>query len=215
MYGVRFSGQITKHISSSPESISTVKHGGGSIKLWGCFSATGTEKLIRTEGRMDDAEYINIRVQNPFQSATDLRLGWRFTFKQDNDHKHTVKATLERFKGRHLNVLEWPNQSPDINLIKSLWSDLKIVVYQRNASNLMELEQFFLEERGKIPVARCGKPTETYPKGLAEIICSKKWLYNLKGVNSSAHWSFLLFCPFCLLLHNKIKKITSVVGKFL
>jgi len=27
--------------------IPTVKHGGGNIMLWGCFSAKGTRKLIR------------------------------------------------------------------------------------------------------------------------------------------------------------------------
>jgi hypothetical protein len=38
-------------------------------------------------------------------SSRDLRLGRRFTFQQDNDPKHTTKATLEWFKGKLLNVL--------------------------------------------------------------------------------------------------------------
>ena len=80
-----------------------------------------------------------------------MRLGRRFTFQQDNDPKLTAKATLERFKGKHLNVLEWPSQSPDLNPIENLWYDLKISVHQRNPSNLKELEQFSLEELAKIP----------------------------------------------------------------
>lgn len=32
--------------------ISTTKHGGGSITLWGCFLSAGTEKLVRVKGRM-------------------------------------------------------------------------------------------------------------------------------------------------------------------
>ena len=78
--------------------IPTVKHGGGSIMLWRCFSSAGTGKLSRIEGIMDAAKYRVILEGNLFQSSRDLRLGRRFTFQQDNDPKHTAKATLEWFK---------------------------------------------------------------------------------------------------------------------
>ncbi len=32
--------------------IPTVKHGGGSTMLWGCFSAAGTGRLVRIEGKI-------------------------------------------------------------------------------------------------------------------------------------------------------------------
>ncbi|MGH0118219.1 UNVERIFIED_CONTAM: hypothetical protein FKN15_050814 [Acipenser sinensis] len=69
--------------------------------LWGCFSSAGTGKLVRIEGMMDGAKYREILEGNLFQSSRDLRLGRRFTFQQDNDPKHTAKATLEWFKGKH------------------------------------------------------------------------------------------------------------------
>ena len=37
--------------------IPTVKHGGGSIILWGCFSSAGTAALVRIEWKMDGAKY--------------------------------------------------------------------------------------------------------------------------------------------------------------
>ena len=69
--------------------------------------------------------------------------------------------------------MEWLSQSPDLNPIEILWYDLKIAVHQRNPSNLKELEQFYLEEWEKIPVARCSKLIETYPKRLAAVIAAK------------------------------------------
>ncbi len=72
--------------------IPTVTHGGGSIMLWGCFSATGTGRLVRTEGKMDAEKYRAVLSENLFQSALDLWLGWRFTFQQDNDPKQEVAS---------------------------------------------------------------------------------------------------------------------------
>ena len=66
----------------------------------------GMVKLVRIEGMMDGPKYREILEGNLFQSSRDLRLGRRYTFQQDNDPKHTAKATLEWFKGNHLNVLE-------------------------------------------------------------------------------------------------------------
>ena len=78
--------------------IPTVNHGGGSIMLWGCFSSAGTGKLVRTEGKMDGAKYRAILEENLMESAKDLRLGRRFIFQQDNDPKHTARATMEWFR---------------------------------------------------------------------------------------------------------------------
>ncbi|KAK6298276.1 hypothetical protein J4Q44_G00313310 [Coregonus suidteri] len=44
--------------------IPTVKHGGGNIIHWGCFSAKGTGRLHRIEGRMGGAMYREILANN-------------------------------------------------------------------------------------------------------------------------------------------------------
>ena len=87
--------------------------------LWGCFSAAGTGRLVRIEGRMNRAKYREIH-DELLQSAQVLRLGRQFTLQQDNDPKHTAKTTQEWLWDKCLNVLEWPSQSLDVSPIEPL-----------------------------------------------------------------------------------------------
>ena len=82
------------HVWSKPDTITTVKHGGGSIMLWGCFSVAGTGRLVRIEENMNRAKYREILDENLLQGTQDLRLGRRFTFQQDNNPKHRAKTSL-------------------------------------------------------------------------------------------------------------------------
>ncbi|KAG2468725.1 TCB1 transposase, partial [Polypterus senegalus] len=153
--------------------IPTVKHGGGSIMLRGCFSAAGTGRLFRIKGKMTAAMYRDILDENLLHSALDLRLGRRIIFQQDNDPKHTAKLSKEWRQDNSVNVLEWPSQSPDLNLIEHLWRDLKMAVHRRFPSNLMELERCYQEEWVKLAKDRCAKLVASYSKRLEAVIAAK------------------------------------------
>ena len=62
----------TAHHTSN--TISTMKHGGGSIMLWDCFSVAGAGRLIRIEGTINGAKYRQILEEYLLQSAKVLRL---------------------------------------------------------------------------------------------------------------------------------------------
>ncbi|KAG2459911.1 TCB1 transposase, partial [Polypterus senegalus] len=153
--------------------IPTVKHGGGSIMLWGCFSAAGTGRLVRIKGNMTAAMYRVILDENLLQSALDLRLGRWFIFQQDNDPKHTAKISKEWLQDNSVNVLEWPSQSPDFNPIEHLWRDLKMAVHRRLLLNPMELERCCKEEWAKLAKDRCAKLVASYSKRLEAVIATK------------------------------------------
>ncbi|KAG2457221.1 TCB1 transposase, partial [Polypterus senegalus] len=153
--------------------IPTVKNGGGSIMLLGCFSVAGTGRLVRIKGKMTAAMYRDILDENLLQSALDLRLRRRFIFQQDNDPKHTAKISKEWLQDNSVNVLEWPSQSPDLNLIEHLWRVLKMAVHRRFPSNLMELERCCKDKWAKLAKDRCAKLVASYSKRLEAVIAAK------------------------------------------
>uniref|UniRef100_A0A8C5N0N9 Transposase n=1 Tax=Leptobrachium leishanense TaxID=445787 RepID=A0A8C5N0N9_9ANUR len=151
----------------------TVTHGGRSIMLWGCFASAGTGKLQRVQGTMNSLQYQKILDDNVMQSVTNLRLGRRWTFQQDNDPKHTSKSTRAWLQIKGWNILEWPSQSPDLNPIENLWWDLKKAVAVRKPKNVTELEAFAHDEWAKIPVDRCKTLVSSYASCLKAVITVK------------------------------------------
>ena len=133
LFGLNARWQVWK----KPGTIPMVKHGGGSIMLWRCFSAARTGRLVRIEEKMNGAKYREIIDENLLRSAQDFRLGRRFTLQQDKHPKHTAKTTQEWLRDKFLNVHERLSQSLDVNSIAHLWRDLKIAVQRHSPSNLL------------------------------------------------------------------------------
>ncbi len=60
LFGINLTRRVWRRMNAAYDpknTISTIKHGGGNIMLWWCFSAKGTGQLHRIKGTMDGAMY--------------------------------------------------------------------------------------------------------------------------------------------------------------
>ena len=134
-----------------------------------CFDAGGTGALHKIDGIMRGENYVNILKQHLKTSVRKLKLGRKWVLQMDNDPKHTSKVVAKWLKDNKVKVMEWPSQSPDLNPIEHLWSELKKCVRARRPTNLTQLHHLCQEEWAKIDPTYCGKLVEGYLKHLTQV----------------------------------------------
>ena len=150
----------------------TVKHGGGSLMVWGAMSSGGVGNLVLVEGIMKKEDYEKILQENVKGSAKKLKMK-QFVFMQDNDPKHTAHTIRDWFAKNKIKKLEWPAQSPDLNPIEHIWDELERRLKGRNPKNKKELWAMMKQEWEGIGKDVTEKLVGSMPKRVLEVIKNK------------------------------------------
>uniref|UniRef100_A0A3B4DBA8 Transposase Tc1-like domain-containing protein n=1 Tax=Pygocentrus nattereri TaxID=42514 RepID=A0A3B4DBA8_PYGNA len=114
LFGTNTTRRVWRRVNAElrpKNTIPTVKHGGGNIMLWGCFSPScssskGIAELVRVYEIMNGAMYCEILGANLLPSARALKMKCGWVFQHDNDPKHTARATKEWLRKKHSKVLD-------------------------------------------------------------------------------------------------------------
>ena len=96
-------------------------------------------------------------------------------FMQDGAPCHRSKIVPQFLKSKKIQILDWPGNITDLNLIENLWTVLKHKVSEKQPTNAKELEEtieavWVLE----LSAEYCRSLVESMPKRLEAVIKAKR-----------------------------------------
>ena len=94
-----------------------------SVLVWGCLSYCGIGTLCHVEGTINAQKYI---IDKDLWPLIASHFGNNeYTFMDDNAPVHRANIVKTYKETIQINEIEWPAQSPDINIIEYIWLRIK------------------------------------------------------------------------------------------
>ncbi len=93
--------------------------------IWGAMSFAGVGPFSFLKANIPAPVYQEIFEYFMLPSADQLFKDADFIFQQDLAPVHTAKSTKSWLNDHGVGVLDWPANSPDLNLIENIWGIVK------------------------------------------------------------------------------------------
>ena len=158
--------------------VPSFKSGRQSLMVWGCiaYGRVGPLVLMAKEERTG-VDYVRNILAGPlwdFYSELYDERGAMLVM-EDGAPIHRSKVARNFRSSNHLETLEHPAQSPDLNPIEHVWRQLKVQVNKRSArpKNLQELWSILQEEWGKIDPNFINTLVQSMPHRVQAVIEAK------------------------------------------
>ena len=155
--------------------VPTVKHTGGNVKCWGCFSTAGVGTLVFIDGNMTGNMYRDILEKNLFESVKILNLDNKCIFQHGNDPKHRAYVVAHWLDQNGVERLKWPSFSPYVNIIEHMWVELERRMKNNRPKTEKGLKEALLRVWHSIGKDVTKKLVDLIPNRLNEVILMKDY----------------------------------------
>lgn len=144
--------------------------------MWGCIAHKGPGFACRIEGTMDQYLYKSILEDELLQTMEYYEMDQsQIIFMQDNDPKHKARSVMKWLEEQEFSLLTWPAQSPDLNPIENIWSQVnqKLARFDQPPSSLAELWERASRIFYSFTEDDCASLYESMPRRMDAVIKSK------------------------------------------
>lgn len=160
------------------------KGGGGNIMIWGCITYYGVGDACRLPEGIDKETVIAILHDHVFASRDWYGMNpEKFKFQQDNASVHTANIVKDYIRKSRIPIIEWPPNSPDLNLIETVWAYLKdqLSKYSTDPRDKDELWKRVQDIWTEIPIDFLHNLYESMPRMMRLVVESRGGHINTKS----------------------------------
>ncbi len=142
-----------------------------SLMVWGCITFHGRKALLPVTGTINGQKYVDI-LQQSLPDVIQSFGGDPFLFQHDNAPVHSCRRTRDFLTQTGVPAIEWPPQSPDMNIIENVWLHCKrklelLDVPIRKKSELFERFKIIWDS---LPLDFIHSAYDSLPDRLTEVI---------------------------------------------
>ncbi len=143
-----------------------------SVMIWGAMSSAGVDPLCFLKTNVTAPVYQNILKNFILPSTDQLSKDADFIFQQYLAPAHTAKSTKSWLNDHGVGVLDWPANSPDLN-IENLWV-LSRGKWETRDQKMQMSWRPLSKKPASIPPQQCHKLIISMPRRI-EAVIKEKW----------------------------------------